>query len=385
MDNQKIPKVFISYSWDEKTTISDDVWELAEKFCNHGIKPILDQDHGGASPTPDGGWRKWMQDNIEIADYILIVCTEAYYNKISNNVEVCAGRGVKREWLLIDNQLYDGAKITNYIPIYYEKDNNKFIPTVIKNDCTSYIIDSDKSIIELINYLNGNNKKLPPVKNSHDKVLTIIQNKEEINIVDKYKNVEVENVFIKKDDISLGKITLKTVPIEVDGRTLNVSIYPVTFEQYDLFCEENEKFPKINSMYLNEERSEYPVINISWENAEEYCKWLSSKISKEVRLLYWSEWNLIVENSIPKNNFEKYITYSCTELQKNNRIEKDILGLSNIIGNIYEWCWDGNKDKKYIKGLTFSDKLEDIDKLLDYKKMIRKSTKNLQLGFRIVF
>jgi len=335
MNDEKIPKVFISYSWDDNTTISHDAWNLAEKFRNNGIKSMIDQDHGGVSPTPNGGWKSWMEKNIENADYIVILCTESYYQKSKHKVGVSAGRGVKREWLLIDSNLYDNNDFTKYIPMYYKEDTNKFIPTIIKNDCTSYVLDSDKDIKMLIDYLTGNNKKLPPVKITSDKGVSTIENKEDVAIADKVRNVEIKTIPIKKNNITLGTVTLKTVPVEVDGKILNVSIYPVTFEEYDLFCEDVGKSNSFLKGYENE-----PVVNVDWNDAYLYCEWLSKKINRKCKLIDSKVWkHIVLENSITEDT------------------------------NISEWCENGNESEKKLK---IGSQIELVDLNL----------KNLKIGFR---
>jgi len=212
----------------------------------------------------------------------------------------------------------------------------------------------------------------------------IVENySEELVYIDSNKGFNYK-YSVEENIIQLGNnksLTIKTVPIEVDGKVLNVSIYPVTCKEYDLFCES-----EINSIYTDEEKSQYPIVDISWNKVEAYCLWLGKKIEKEVRLLNSWEWDyVVIHNIFKKENSKEYITYSNSNLMKIDYAKEDKFGLKNIVGNIYEWCWDGNEDKKYIKGLSFSDSLQDINKLQDYTKMIRKSTQKFELGFRIVF
>ena len=102
--------------------------------------------------------------------------------------------------------------------------------------------------------------------------------------------VNKEVIEIIKDGQKLGEITIKTVPITMeDGKILNVSIYPVTFEEYDWFCEDIGK--QENKPYSEGfGRGRNPVINISWNNAISYCRWLSEKDNNIYRLLTFDEW-----------------------------------------------------------------------------------------------
>ena len=216
-------------------------------------------------------------------------------------------------------------------------------------------------------------------------------------IVDKYSNELVylddtknfnKKYNVEETVIDLGSnksIVLKTVPVEIDEvdsdgknkkKILNVSIYPVTFEEYN-------NFRKINCHYTDNEKSEYPIVNINWNDAEAYCLWLGHKIHKKIRMLTSKEWNFLIK-TIYNDKVSDYCTFSSKKLEKIDNISEDNLGLYNIIGNIKEWCWDGKDDKKYIKGLAFSDNLKKIDKLLK-DNMVHKSTYKNNRGFRIVF
>ena len=89
--------------------------------------------------------------------------------------------------------------------------------------------------------------------------------------------------------------------------------------------------------------SNLPVCNISWYEAEAYCKW------KNVRLIKESEWEYLATNlgrnlypwgdRIPTqdicniNNVNNYCT--SVELYESGN---NIKGISQLIGNVWEWC-----------------------------------------------
>ena len=66
-----------------------------------------------------------------------------------------------------------------------------------------------------------------------------------------------------------------------------LGVYAVTFEEYDAFCRETDrKLPNDRSWG----RGRQPAINVSWLDAEAYCKWLSGKTEGEYRLPSEAEW-----------------------------------------------------------------------------------------------
>jgi len=148
-------------------------------------------------------------------------------------------------------------------------------------------------------------------------------------------NIHFNKIEIKEDDNSLGKIILKTVPIEVEEKVLNVSVYPVTFEEYDLFCQDIGK--KFSFLKNYEDK---PVVKVDWNDANQYCEWLSDKIGKKCKLINSEDWKII---------------------SLNNYIQ--------VEDNIYEWCEDGYGNEKKLK---FGSEIELVDLNL----------KNLKISFR---
>jgi formylglycine-generating enzyme required for sulfatase activity len=74
---------------------------------------------------------------------------------------------------------------------------------------------------------------------------------------------------------------------EVAVSTFSVGQYPVTFEEYDKFCEATRREKPSDSGWGKGTR---PVINISWEDARAYCEWLSEQTGERYRLLTEAEW-----------------------------------------------------------------------------------------------
>ncbi|HEY0431235.1 MAG TPA: SEFIR domain-containing protein, partial [Pyrinomonadaceae bacterium] len=82
-------KVFISYSHDSDEH-RDRVLALSERLRADGIETILDQYLNG---YPSQGWPRWMLDQVDAADSVLVVCTETYYRRFRGHEEPGKGRG----------------------------------------------------------------------------------------------------------------------------------------------------------------------------------------------------------------------------------------------------------------------------------------------------
>jgi hypothetical protein len=117
-----IPKVFISYSHDTPAHASR-VWEIADQLRAHGIDATIDMFH----PNPPEGWPRWMEKQIEVSDFVLLVFTERYFRRCSGEEE--PGKGVAWESILISKEL-------DNLPHF----NNKFIPIVLESTDKQWII-----------------------------------------------------------------------------------------------------------------------------------------------------------------------------------------------------------------------------------------------------
>ena len=65
------------------------------------------------------------------------------------------------------------------------------------------------------------------------------------------------------------------------GRRFAIGRYPVTFDEYDRFCEAKEQDKPADQGWGRERR---PVINVSWDDAQAYVAWLSQETGKTYRL-----------------------------------------------------------------------------------------------------
>ena len=124
--------------------------------------------------------------------------------------------------------------------------------------------------------------------------------------------------------------------------------YPVIFDEYDLYCDDmNIDKPDDKGWG----RGERPVINVSWEDANRFCKWLSEKSGKEYRLPTEAEWEYACRAGSTtrwsfgddESELEKYAWY-----KKNSDGKTHLVGLTmsndwgihDMHGNVWEWCQD---------------------------------------------
>lgn len=123
MAENKNPKVFISYTHDSKEHL-DLILEISNKLRAEGIDVILDQ----YEQSPSQGWPKWMDQNINNAKFVLMVCTENYYKRVMDEEETGVGLGIKWEGKIIYQHIYNSdSKSKKFIPLLIKQEPSKFI------------------------------------------------------------------------------------------------------------------------------------------------------------------------------------------------------------------------------------------------------------------
>jgi len=145
------PKVFISYSHDPGGH-KDRVLSLAERLRADGIDTQIDQYIAG---TPREGWPRWMLNQLDWADFTLVICTEVYYRRFRGHDESETGRGADFEGSLITFEIYKTkSRTTKFVPVLFSQEDEKFIPEPLRIH-SNYVLNSDQQYDELYRFLTG--------------------------------------------------------------------------------------------------------------------------------------------------------------------------------------------------------------------------------------
>jgi tetratricopeptide (TPR) repeat protein len=147
---QKV-SVFISYSHDSEEHRGQ-VLALSERLRHDGIETFLDQYVNG---TPTEGWPRWMLNQLDAADFILVVCTETYYRRFRGQEVPGKGKGADWEGALITQEIYDALSSTlKFIPVFLSSANEQVIPEPMRS-ATHYALTSDDAYAGLYDSLLG--------------------------------------------------------------------------------------------------------------------------------------------------------------------------------------------------------------------------------------
>jgi formylglycine-generating enzyme required for sulfatase activity len=188
-----------------------------------------------------------------------------------------------------------------------------------------------------------------------------------------------------------GTIRLGETEKSVDLKPFEMSCCPVTNKEYEEF---DPGHRRQRNQYSDGD--DQPVVYVSWEDAVNYCKWLSEKTGQNYRLPTEAEWEYAAgggARKYPWGNDEptpERANYAESKIGKTTPVGSYPLGMTpeglfDMAGNVWEWCDDWyDEEKKYrvVRGgafLVLSVYLRSADRYR-YDPVVRYN----YWGFRVV-
>jgi formylglycine-generating enzyme required for sulfatase activity len=119
------------------------------------------------------------------------------------------------------------------------------------------------------------------------------------------------------------------------------------------------------SKVRTDENTNEPVIYISWNDADAFCKWLSQQTNRIFRLPTEAEWEYAARGGKQSQALtfagvgrpEEVAWFSANSGQQTHPVgqrKPNELGLHDMSGNVWEWCSDWFDEKYYRRSLEES-------------------------------
>ncbi len=144
----------------------------------------------------------------------------------------------------------------------------------------------------------------------------------------------------EKDELPVHKVTVKT---------FGIAKTETTVLQWKTYCNATGlPMPKApQGGWVDHD----PIVNISWEDAIAYCKWLSNKTGKQYRLPTEEEWEYAARGGKKSKGYQysggqNIDSVAWNKNNSNNLVHAvgqktaNELGLYDMTGNLWEWCMD---------------------------------------------
>ncbi|MGQ0677139.1 MAG: SUMF1/EgtB/PvdO family nonheme iron enzyme [Rhodospirillales bacterium] len=202
----------------------------------------------------------------------------------------------------------------------------------------------------------------------------------------------------------------------VEVKAFAAGKYPVTFQEWDACVADGGCTHRPSDQGGG--RGNRPVINVSWNDAQEYVRWLSRRTGRQYRLLSEAEWEYAARAgattpfhtgetiATDQANFNGSYVYGGSAKGKHRgrttpvgSFPANAFGLCDMHGNVWEWvedCWNATYDgapgdgtawltgecsRRILRGGSWDNDPGDVRSA--YRVRVVTTNRYINLGFRV--
>jgi formylglycine-generating enzyme required for sulfatase activity len=237
--------------------------------------------------------------------------------------------------------------------------------------------------------------------------------------LDQQAQLDMPTVLIPAGLFWLGAVLgdLQALENEKPGHEMHlgdfqIGRYPVTNQQYAQFAKAAKyQLPThwVNGQFP-EGLEDHPVVNVSLEDAETYCHWLSQTTQQLYRLPIESEWEKAARGPLPNKvrylwgnawhnqacNTKELGLARTTSVSEFEAIDRSPFGVVDLLGNVWEWTssWYEAYPGSHYEGPNFGRNYRVVrggswhnsekDARISCRGHYASNTRREYLGFRVV-
>jgi len=148
-------RVFVSYSWDSELH-RQRVLSLVQRLRDQGVDAWIDR----FVQFPPEGWQRWMENEIEKAQFVLLIITEAYRERFTGHAGK-TGLGVSWEGAIVTADLYDSAgQNVKFVPTLFSAADEAHVPRSLRR-YSRFRVDNDSGFTALCRLVTDSPEIMP--------------------------------------------------------------------------------------------------------------------------------------------------------------------------------------------------------------------------------
>ena len=180
------------------------------------------------------------------------------------------------------------------------------------------------------------------------------------------KKLLPEMVYVKGGSFNMGSdgddFKNNTPTHNVTVSNFNIGMYEVKVKEYRHFCYVTNR--KMVAKPLSGFIEDAPICQVTWDDAYDYCEWLSIVTGKKYRLPTEAEWEFAAKGGTKSKNFEyagsdflEKVGWvnkkSGVDIRRTGSLYPNELGIYDMSANAWEWCSDWYDEGYYNKFKIF--------------------------------